>query len=250
MAGVAGFGVLLARLLERRSLDALEISATEDVSAEDLRAALDGRPPAESLVRSLGPVLGLHAADLFVMAGQPVPNDLTPVTRNPRWSVSRVLYNTMTMPTENRSVLLDAIRAQPVVSREGRGGVDRPSHRYEPGFGAVLLELTHSRNLTWPCTAKALHAVTGGQVYLAASTIGGVGRGTVEVSPELLVGFAGVLGIPARDLAALGGVRLPEGLPPLHPRAADVAAVIWEGRRLTTAQLDDVLATSQRLASH
>ncbi|MGW4648238.1 hypothetical protein, partial [Kitasatospora sp. NPDC004289] len=95
---------------------------------------------------------------------------LAPVTGNPPWSISRVLYNTMTMQTENRSVLLDAIRAQPVVSGEGRGGVDRPYHRCEPGFGAVLLELTHSRNLKWPCTAKALHAVTRGQVYLAVST--------------------------------------------------------------------------------
>ncbi|GAA3011903.1 hypothetical protein GCM10020229_24150 [Kitasatospora albolonga] len=169
MAGVAGFGVLLARLLELRSLDAFELSAPGDVSPEELRTTLDGRPPAESLLRGLGPVLGVHAADLFVMAGQPVPDDLAPVTRNPRWSISRVLYNTMTMQTKDRSVLLDAIRAQPVASGEGRGGGDRPYHRCEPGFGAVLLELTHSRNLKWPCTVKALHAVTRGQVYLAVS---------------------------------------------------------------------------------
>ncbi|WP_329492655.1 hypothetical protein [Kitasatospora herbaricolor] len=112
----------------------------------------------------------------------------------------------------------------------------------------MLLELTHSRNLTWTCTAKALYAVTGGRIYLTASTIGGIGRGTVEVTPELVAGFAGLLGIPARDLAALGGVRLPDDLPPLHPQAADVAAVIWEARRLTTAQLEEVHLTSRHLA--
>ncbi|MFF0415322.1 hypothetical protein ACFYUY_33415 [Kitasatospora sp. NPDC004745] len=249
MTGVLEFDALLACLMGHRVLDSAVLSAAAGANPADLQAVLDGRAPTERLLRGLGPVLGLHAADLFVLAGQPVPDDLTPVTRNPHWSVSPVVYNTMVMPAENRRLLLDAIRAQPLVSREGRGGTDRPYHRYEPGFGAVLLELTHSRNLTWTCTAKALHAVTGGRIYLSASTVGGIGRGTVEATPELVAGFAGLLGIPARDLAALGGIRLPDDLPPLHSRAADVAAVIWEARRLTTAQLQDVELTSRHLAN-
>ncbi|MEV7027150.1 hypothetical protein [Kitasatospora sp. NPDC093558] len=248
MAGVLEFGALLARLMRHRTLDASVLSKEAGTGLEELQAVLDGHPPTERLLRSVGPVLGLHGADLFVLARQPVPDDLTPVTRNPHWSVSPVVYNTMVMPAENRRPLLAVIRAQPLVPREGGGGIDRPYHRYEPGLGAVLLELTHSRNLTWTCTAKALYAVTDGRIYLAASTIGGIGRGTVEVTPELLAGFAGLLGILARDLAALGGVRLPDDLPPLHPRAADVAAVIWEARRLTTAQLDAVERISRHLA--
>ncbi|MQS16262.1 hypothetical protein F7Q99_29610 [Streptomyces kaniharaensis] len=132
--------------------------------------------------------------------------------------------------------------------REGRGGVDRPYHRYEPGFGAVLLKLAHSRNLTWTSTAKALYAVTGGRIYLSPSTIGGIGRGTVKATPELVAGLAGVLGIPTPDLAALGGIHLPDDLAPLHSRAADLATVIWETRRLTTAQLQDIELTSRHLA--
>ncbi|MBP0451230.1 hypothetical protein J5Y04_17020 [Kitasatospora sp. RG8] len=248
MTGVLEFGALLARLMRHRTIDASVLSTVVGAGLKELQAVLEGRPPTERLLRELGPVLGLHAADLFVLAGQPVPDDLTPVTRNPHWSVSPVVYNTMVMPAENRHPLLDAIRAKPLVSREGRGGTDRPHHRYEPGFGAVLLELAHSRNLTWTCTAKALYAVTDGRIYLSASTIGGIGRGTVEVTPELLGDFAGLLGIPARDLAALGGIRLPDDLPPLHPRADDVAAVIWEARRLTTAQLQEVHLASHHLA--
>ncbi|MFF2148790.1 hypothetical protein [Kitasatospora sp. NPDC058190] len=248
MTGVLEFGALLARLMGYRTLDACVLSTAGGTGLEELQAVLGGRPPTERLIRDLGPVLSLHAADLFVLAGQPVPDDLTPVTRNPHWSVSPVVYNTMAMPAENRRLLLDAIRAQPLVPREGRGGIDRPYHRYEPGLGAVLLELTHSRNLNWTCTAKALYAVTSGRIYLVASTIGGIGRGTVEVTPELVAGFAGLLGIPARDLAALGGVRLPDDLPPLDPQAADVAAVIWEARRLTTAQLEEVHLASRHLA--
>ncbi|MFH9350424.1 hypothetical protein [Kitasatospora sp. NPDC017646] len=228
MTGALEFGALLARLLRHRTLDGCVLSTAAGTGLEELQAVLDGKPPTERLLGTVGPIPGLHAADLFVLAGQPVPDDLTPVTRRP---------------------LLDAIRAQPLVAREGRGGTDRPYHRYEPGFGAVLLELTHSRNLKWTCTAKALYAVTGGRVYLSASTIGGIGRGTVEVTPELVAGFAGLLGIPAHDLGAIGGIRLPDDLTPLHPRAADVAAVIWEARRLTTTQLDAVERTSRRLAA-
>ncbi|MFH8385852.1 hypothetical protein ACH4E7_33855 [Kitasatospora sp. NPDC018058] len=248
MTGVLEFGPLLARLMGHRTLDASVLSTAAGIDLEELQAVLDGRPPSERLLRSLGPVLGLHAVDLFVLAGQPIPDDLTPVSRNPHWSVSSVVYNTMVMPAENRRPLLDAIRALPLVPRSGRGGTDRPYHRYEPGLGAVLLELTHNRNLNWTCTAKALHAVTGGRIYLSASTIGGIGRDTVEVTPELVAGFAGLLGIPAPDLAALGGIRLPDDLPPLHSRAADVAAVIWEARRFTTAQLQDLELTSRHLA--
>lgn len=248
MTGVLEFGALLTCLMDHRALGSAALSAAVGTDPAQLRAVLDGRAPDERMLRGLAPVLGLHAADLFVLAGRPVPDDLTPVTRNPHWSVSHVVYNTMVMPAENRALLLDAIRAQPRVRREGRGGVDRPYHRYGPGFGAVLLGLTHSRNLSWTCTAKALYAVTDGRIYLAASTIGQVGRGTVEATPELVAGFAGVLGIPAPDLAALGGLRLPDGLPPLHPRAADVAAVIWEARRLATAQLAEVDLTSRHLA--
>ncbi|MDH6137982.1 hypothetical protein P3T37_007425 [Kitasatospora sp. MAA4] len=247
MTGVLEFGELLARLMDRRALDATALSAVAGADPAELQAVLDGREPTGRLLRDLGPILGLHTADLFILAGQPVPDDLTPVTRNPNWSIRSVVYNTMGMPAENRALLLDAIRAQPLVLREGRGGVDRPYHRYEPGFGAVLLTLTHHRNLTWLCTAQALHAVTGGRIYLSASTVGGVGRGTIEPTPELVVGFAGVLGLAAADLAVLGGIHLPNDLPPLHPRAADVAAVIWEARHLTTAQLDEVHLTSRHL---
>ncbi|MFG2918994.1 hypothetical protein ACGF0D_39720 [Kitasatospora sp. NPDC048298] len=249
MTGLLQFGALLAHLAGQRALDSATLAAAAGTDPAELQAVLGGQPPTGRLLRDLGPVLGLHAADLFVLAGQPVPDDLTPTTRNPHWSIDTVVYNTMVMPAENRRPLLDAIRAQPPVVREGRGGVDRPYHRYEPGFGAVLLELAHSRNLTWTVTAKALYAVTDGRIYLSPATIGGVGRGTVEATPELVAGFAGVLGIPAPGLAALGGIHLPDDLPPLHTRAADLASVIWEARRLTTTQLHDIELTSRHLAN-
>ncbi|MFD8483632.1 hypothetical protein [Kitasatospora sp. NPDC059673] len=248
MTGLLRFGALLAHLVGHRALDSATLTAAVGADPAELQDVLDGQPPTGRLLRGLGPVLGLHAADLFLFAGQPVPDDLTPITRNPHWSINAVIYNTMVMPAEKRRPLLDAIRAQPLVRREGRGGVSRPYHRYEPGFGAVLLGLAHNRNLSWLSTAMALYAVTDGRVYLSASTIGGIGRGTVETTPELTAGFAGLLGIPAPDLAALGGIQLPDDLPPPNSLATDLATVIWEARRLTTAQLQDVKLTARHLA--
>ncbi|MFJ5928033.1 hypothetical protein ACIQF6_36105 [Kitasatospora sp. NPDC092948] len=250
MTGLLRFGALLAHLAGRRALDSATLAAAVGTHPAELQAVLDGQPPTGQLLRSLGPALDLHAADLFLLAGQPVPDDLTPVTRNPHWSINAVVHDTMDMPAENRRLLLDAIRAQPLVRREGRGGVSRPYHRYEPGFGAVLLGLAHNRNLSWTSTAMALYAVTGGRIYLSAATIGGIGRGTVETTPELVVGFAGLLGIPAPDLAALGGTQLPDDLPPTHPLATDLATIVWEARRLTTAQLQDIKLTARHLTDH
>ncbi|MFB6888746.1 hypothetical protein ACFCX4_05440 [Kitasatospora sp. NPDC056327] len=126
MTGLLRFGPLLAHLTGQRALDCATLAAAAGTDPADLPAVLGGQAPSGRLLRDLGPVLGLHAADLFVLAGHPVPDDLTPITCNPNWSIGTVVYNTMVMPAENRRPLLDAIRAQPLVRREGRGGVDRP----------------------------------------------------------------------------------------------------------------------------
>ncbi|MEU6239273.1 hypothetical protein, partial [Kitasatospora sp. NPDC047058] len=61
------------------------------------------------------------------------------------------------MRAENRRLLLDAIRAQPLVRREGRGGIDKPHHPVRAGFGAVLLELTHSFSSPLPRRRITVH---------------------------------------------------------------------------------------------
>jgi hypothetical protein len=42
---------------------------------------IDGALPGDSLLRALAPALGFHAADLFVVADVPLPDDLLPWTR-------------------------------------------------------------------------------------------------------------------------------------------------------------------------
>jgi hypothetical protein len=112
-------------------------------------------------------------------------------------------------------------------------------HRYLPGPGARFLDLIHTRNLSWNNSAKLLF-VLGGIGPWSAATVGAVGRGRRELSPELLAGFAAAVDIPARDLAALVGTDL-SGHIALEQRAgSDTAELIWEARRLTSAQMRHV----------
>ncbi|MBC9731082.1 hypothetical protein [Streptomyces sp. TRM68367] len=108
----------------------------------------------------------------------------------------------------------------------------------EAGFGAMLASLLcGNRNLRSPAAgAKILALLTEGRVYLAASTVSGIGRGRVPLTPDLMTGFATALGIPAGDLAALTGVELHEPQRPVDPLAAEMAGLVWNCRRLTTAQ--------------
>lgn len=42
---------------------------------------IDGALPSGSQLRALAPALGFHAADLFVIADVPLPEDLAPLDR-------------------------------------------------------------------------------------------------------------------------------------------------------------------------
>jgi hypothetical protein len=74
-----------------------------------------------------------------------------------------------------------------------------------------------------------------------AHKLGAAGRDHNRLTPDLLAGFAVMLGIPVGDLAALGDVRLPNGGVPAHSVPADMAVLIWEVRRLTAEQVRQVL---------
>lgn len=84
--------------------------------------------------------------------------------------------------------------------------------------------------------------------YLAASTFGMIGAGRKELAPRLVVDFAALLGIDARELAAFIGVVLPELPQPPAPEAVDAASRLREARRLSVDQAQHVseLARSMR----
>jgi hypothetical protein len=117
---------------------------------------------------------------------------------------------------------------------------------YPSGPGALLMRTTWNRNIDWTAAAKTL-AVTTGR-WWSAATYGGLGRGRLALTPELLADFSAVLDIAAEDLAVLTGPIPPADLPTQRSSATGVAELIWDVRRLNASQLEQIrdLVSSMR----
>ena len=245
MAGDPGFGVRLRGLLDGRRLDAGVVCRRADVDGSELSEVFRGAAPGPDLLRRLAPALGLRTADLFVIAGVALPDDLAPSGGRLRTGLPRVVRHAVALPREQLDVVRRFAASLP---REDRTppAPGPPYERYPAGPGAVLMRMVRNRNLGRTATAQTFLLVTGR--YWSAATYGMVGAGRVELTPELLIDFSAVLGVPAGDLAALSGVTLPDGLAAPDPAATGVAELIWDVRRLTTGQLEQVadLAASLR----
>jgi hypothetical protein len=245
MTGYLGFGVLLARLSDHRKLDIGALSRLAGIPDPKLRAVFDGVAPSTPLLRQLAPALNLHAADLFVLAGAAVPDEMAPLDAKARGSVPHLARDAMRLTPEQRHRLRRLVLALPQENRTQPVQTQRVYEQYEQGFGAVLVRMLSNRNLDWMGTARTFVHLTGR--YWSASTYGMVGHGRKELTPDLLADFATVLSIPADDLAVLAGIDLPDGTPPQNPAAADVAKLIWDVRRLTAAQVQQVIDAAESI---
>ena len=241
MSEYPGFGVLLAELSSRRGLDFRRLPGLAKVTEQELQPVFDGAKPSSMLLTRLAPALGFHAADLFVIAEAPVPEELLPLDSEAGWEVPKVAGQAMRLSPESLGQLLEFARSLPQHARKQPASAPKSYEQYPPGFGAVLLRMLANRNLNWISSASVLACLTGGHQYLSAATVGAVGRDRKEVTPGLLVGFAAVLGIPAGDLAILGGIELPGENLPAYPVPDEMAALIWELRRLTVGQVRQVI---------
>ena len=240
MNGYPGFGLLLGRLLDYRELDVRDLAGLAGIPEQELRAVLGDARPGPSLLLRLARALGLHAADLFVIARMPIPEELAPLDSRAGLRAPSLAQDAANLPPESRRQLLEFARSLPQQDRTQPVPEPEPYERYPPGFGGMLLRMSGNRNLNLVATAETLARLTKGRVYLSASTVGLMGRGLKEVTPGLLAGFAVVLGIPASALAALADIHLPADVPPADPAAADAGKLIWELRRLTAEQVQQV----------
>ncbi len=201
----------LGRLAELRGADAGTLARRTTVAESRIQAVLDGAEPDPDMLRELAPVLGLHASDLFVIAGQAVPGDLVPT--HPGSSVGVLAWSMTHLPGAVPE-LHELAKSLPEQRRPLGPPRPAPSHQqYPDGPGALLLRLLHNRGLSWSDAARFLFGLGRGPM-LSASTIGAIGHGRKALTPELLTGFAAVIDIPGGDLSALTGNR------PDHPRPA------------------------------
>jgi hypothetical protein len=238
MTELPSFGAVLARLSEHRRLDIHALSQAAAVPEPDLAAVLTGAAPSESLLRRLAPALHLHTSDLFVMAGLTVPEDLAPLDAKAGQAIYRIVATVDRGPDQVRR-LREFVRTLPQQPRTQPPPPPPAHHRYQPGPGAVVLRLLHNRNLNWLASAYLL-ASTNVELYWSGSTVGLVGHGKKALTPDIVTGFAAVLGIRPVDLAAVTGVDLPAGTWTPPAVAAEFAELVWDVRRLTADQMHEV----------
>jgi hypothetical protein len=213
------------------------------VPTAELEAVRAGGVVRPALVWRLAPTLGLHAADLFVIAGLDLPGELAAAIGTVSWNVGRLMRDASRLVPELRERLHEVVRSLPVVPPTER---PRPASSYPPGPATTLLRLLENRNIH---TANAaLLLLVGDGPYVSDPTVTAVCRGASALSPHYVTGFANLLGIPAGDLAAVTGVGPPvdTGHRP-HPQRAELAALAWDARRLTSDQVRQARNFAQEL---
>jgi transcriptional regulator with XRE-family HTH domain len=229
-------GVRLRRLAELRGLDVSSLARRAAVAETEITSLDTGGEPGPALLRQLAPALGLHRSDLFVIAGRPVPDDLAVHDPSAANVVSMLAWDLTYLPRAVPELrqLIDSLPRQP---RPSAPQAAMPSYQqYPSNAGGLVLRLVHNRNINWLGAAKYLFGLGRGPV-LSASTIGMIGRGTKPLTSDLLARFAAFLDISPGDLAALTGIDPTTADPPIHPRAAEAAVLLWRARRLTAEQL-------------
>jgi lambda repressor-like predicted transcriptional regulator len=150
------FGVLLARLLKYRGTSVTSLSVSCGVAESEIRSVIDGAPPNESQLHALAPALGFHAADLFVMADVPLPEDLTPLDQAAGEVISYLIRVMMALPPDQRLCIHRLVGELPQQPRPRNEPVkwQMTYNQREAGFGAVLVRmLCSNRNLHHPLNA-------------------------------------------------------------------------------------------------
>ncbi|GAA1938103.1 hypothetical protein [Kitasatospora viridis] len=245
MADVLRFGAGLARFLEHRGLAVPQLAERAGLGAGQLRAVLDGAEPGDAALRALAGALGLHAVDLFALAGVAAPQDLAPLDPGARRSVEHLVVDAVRCPEAQRLELLGLVRAVPQQRRPAEFELG-PLAPVSGGPGGAVIRMLRYRNLHLTGMAKVLAFTT--PTYLSAATYGVIGRGTEELTPRRITDFAAVLGFDARELAALTGVELTAEPEPPYPAAEYAAGLLWAARRLSAAQAEELAGTARAMA--
>src|SRR6185437_359965 len=107
MSGYPAFGVLLARLSAHRGLDTHSLSVLAKIQDSELQAVLRGASPSLGLLPKLSPALGLHVAELLVIAGLPVPEELAPLDPEAGSLVPKLAGRSVGLPPGARKQLLE-----------------------------------------------------------------------------------------------------------------------------------------------
>jgi transcriptional regulator with XRE-family HTH domain len=207
----------------------------------------NGMPPSPSLLRRLAPAFGLHAADLFAIAGLAIPDDLAPLDPTAGSTVLHLVHTAMSLPPDKQRLLRQLAASLPQEKRTQpvRTLTAHQCYLTSPDPGAILMRMLANRNLSWSHIAKTFGLLT--RRYWSASTYGRVGLGRKELTPDLLLDLSTLLNIPADDLAVLTDITLLDTPSTQTAAAAGIAELIWDVRRLTADQVQHVSDTAKSM---
>ncbi|MCG8927536.1 hypothetical protein [Lentzea sp. CC55] len=184
----------------------------------------------------------LRESDRLVVAGQPLPEELMPHDRIAGSAVCSLLREFVQLSPHHRQEIHALVTSQPQYQRTASSGMPAAYRSYsstgEPG--PVVMRLLGNRNLSSTSVAKAVHTVTGGRRYWAASSYNMLGVGRKALTPDLLGDLSALIDLPVGVLEELTGV-VPQAPP------ADVGALVWDCRRLTEDQIRDVAEKAEKL---
>ncbi|MFF2422797.1 hypothetical protein [Streptomyces mirabilis] len=195
-------------------------------------------PPTEEFLSQLADQVGMHSHDLFLIAGLAIPDDALHFDEEASRELPELVRRTLALPAFSRQQLRDRARSLGEVPQSIPPRKKRAFEQYPPGFGSLFVRMLALRNLGWSSAAKVMYMMSG--VYLSAATIGAVGRGVKELDAELLNGFAAVLGVPVATLASLTGMHQIVASRKHSAEVIDTAALLWDVRHLTVAQVRQV----------
>jgi hypothetical protein len=139
------------------------------------------------------------------------------------------------MDSHQRSSLADLVRSLPVQLRTEPS----PADDYPDGPGALLLRLLRNRNIRQH-SAYVLKVVGGGP-YVSQSTVAMLGPGKTVLTPQYVTAFAYLLGYTPQDMVALAGIGPVFEDAQAHPAHAEIAALAWIARRLSSDQIAHVV---------
>jgi hypothetical protein len=186
----------------------------------------DGVEPSSDLVRSLAPALEIHTADLFVIAGLPVPEDLASAFPTSPWDVGSLLRTALRMNADHRGRLEASVGS--LLGRSPAGPTPTDNNPDTPG--ALLLRLLRNRNMR-SRHARILRGRRRRPVRLGLHCRrAGLGQGLQHVTA-----FAHLLGYRPGDVVALTGIGPVVQDAKVHPAGAG----------LDSEQLREVMATDR-----
>ncbi len=247
----SGFGDLLTRLVERRGTGVASLSRSCGIAPSDLRLVLEGARPSEVQLRDLAPALGLRTADLFVMAGVTVPQDLTALDPQARTAIPNLLHLMRALPPDQRQRIYQLAAQLPQEPRPPSTCVKPPTviDRDRGGLGAMLVSMLWINRNVYSRAAQVMHTLTRGQMYLSVSTYIAMGRGRARLRPQWIAHFAAAFGIAVGDLAAITGTDLSDVSVPHDPVGVELAELLWNLRRLSASQADHAYASARGVES-